>query len=95
MGLLKWCSCLKKNQMEDVRILDFSHSHLVDVPPDVFQYERTLEELHLEANRVSETGAFVSTSDLKFTTYFDCLPDHRVAAATILLPGLEGALLER
>lgn len=53
MGLLKWCSCLKKNQMEDVRILDFSHSHLVDVPPDVFQYERTLEELHLEANRVS------------------------------------------
>lgn len=54
MGLFKWCSCLKKNTLEDVRILDFSHAHLVDVPPDVFQYERTLEELHLEANRVSE-----------------------------------------
>lgn len=54
MGLFKWCSCLKKNTLEDVRILDFSHAHLVDVPPDVFQYERTLEELHLEANRVSD-----------------------------------------
>lgn len=55
MGLLKWCSCIKKNPLDDVRVLDFSHSHLVDVPPDVFQYERTLEELHLEANRVSSS----------------------------------------
>lgn len=39
--------------MSSVKCLDFSHHHLVDVPPDVFQYERTLEELHLNANRVS------------------------------------------
>lgn len=37
-----------------MRSLDFSHHALNDVPPDVFAFERTLEELHLNSNRITD-----------------------------------------
>ncbi|KAJ9582871.1 hypothetical protein L9F63_022783, partial [Diploptera punctata] len=40
-----------RSQAEDVRQLDYQHSMLQDVPPEVFAYERTLEELNLDSNR--------------------------------------------
>ena len=40
-------------ETEDVRQLDYQHCMLQDVPPQVFAYERTLEELYLDSNRVS------------------------------------------
>lgn len=45
--------CLQFNDVNNVYSLDFSHHSLHDVPPNIFQYERTLEELLLNANRVS------------------------------------------
>lgn len=55
------CSCFKGVQRKDndeddddgVRMLDFSHGGLVEVPDNIFLYERTLEKLFLESNRVS------------------------------------------
>lgn len=46
-------NCINLKNPDDVLTLDFSHCLLFDVPPDVFQYERTLEELYLNSNRVS------------------------------------------
>lgn len=56
---MPWWTCFNcanirstNNTINDVRILDFSHHTLHDVPADVFQYERMLEELYLYSNRV-------------------------------------------
>lgn len=43
----------KKHGQDDIYVLDFSHHNLLDVPPEVFDYERTLSELNLGSNRVS------------------------------------------
>ncbi|PSN58457.1 hypothetical protein C0J52_00772 [Blattella germanica] len=43
-----------RSQAEDVRQLDYQHSMLQDVPPEVFAYERTLEELYLDSNRIRD-----------------------------------------
>ncbi|KAG4076771.1 hypothetical protein HA402_009117 [Bradysia odoriphaga] len=47
-------NCINLKNPDDVLTLDFSHCLLYDVPPDVFQYERTLEELHLDSNRIND-----------------------------------------
>lgn len=41
-------------ETEDVRQLDYQHNMLQDVPPQVFAYERTLEELYLDSNRIRD-----------------------------------------
>lgn len=57
---MPWWTCFNcaniktaQNNSNDVFVLDFAHHSLHDVPADVFQCERTLEELYLSSNRVS------------------------------------------
>lgn len=54
MGSSWWqCTACLRTQEEDICELQLNHCNLYDVPPDVFIYERTLEKLYLDANRVS------------------------------------------
>lgn len=54
MGSAWWqCTACLRTQEEDICELQLNHCNLYDVPPDVFIYERTLEKLYLDANRVS------------------------------------------
>lgn len=46
--------CCVRPGVEDVVELDYSHQSLSDVPTDVFVYERTLETLLCQSNRISE-----------------------------------------
>lgn len=55
MNCLSCFSC-KKKTLEDVKTLDFNRSSLKEVPPDIFNFERTLENLHLDGNKVYEIG---------------------------------------
>lgn len=53
MGSAWWqCTACLRAQEEDICELQLNHCNLYDVPPDVFIYERTLEKLYLDANRV-------------------------------------------
>lgn len=54
MGSAWWqCAACLRAQEEDICELQLNHCNLYDVPPDVFIYERTLEKLYLDANRVN------------------------------------------
>lgn len=46
--------CCVRPGVEDVVELDYSHQSLVDFPTEVFVYERTLETLLVQSNRVTE-----------------------------------------
>lgn len=52
MGSWWQCTACLRAQEEDICELQLNHCNLYDVPPDVFIYERTLEKLYLDANRV-------------------------------------------
>ncbi|KYQ60727.1 Protein LAP2, partial [Trachymyrmex zeteki] len=55
MGSSWWqCAACLRAQEEDVCELQLNHCNLYDVPPDVFIYERTLEKLYLDANRIRD-----------------------------------------
>lgn len=56
-SLLACFVCGGKGESDDVRVLDYRHSALSDVPADVFASERTLEELLLDSNQVCPLGA--------------------------------------
>ncbi|XP_013412095.1 uncharacterized protein LOC106174883 isoform X4 [Lingula anatina] len=48
-------SCICKNkQDEDVRVLDYRHCSLNEVPREIFNFERTLEELYVGANQIKD-----------------------------------------
>ena len=48
-------SCLKLGKKSvEVTVLDYRHSSLDYIPSDVFTHERTLEELHVDANQITE-----------------------------------------
>ncbi|XP_047500097.1 mucin-12-like isoform X3 [Penaeus chinensis] len=53
-SLLACFVCGGKGESDDVRVLDYRHSALNDVPADVFASERTLEELLLDSNQLTE-----------------------------------------
>lgn len=53
MPFWKCFPCRRFKNEEVVTVLDHSNCTLTDVPPDVLQHERTLEELYLSSNRVS------------------------------------------
>ncbi|XP_055858254.1 protein lap1 [Episyrphus balteatus] len=53
MPFWKCFPCRKFKNEEIITILDHSNCTLTDVPPDVLQHERTLEELYLSSNRIS------------------------------------------
>ncbi|XP_076875237.1 erbin isoform X2 [Brachyhypopomus gauderio] len=47
------CRCLRGEE-ETVTSLDYSHCSLEQVPKEVFSFEKTLEELYLDANQIEE-----------------------------------------
>ncbi|XP_041706640.2 erbin isoform X4 [Coregonus clupeaformis] len=47
------CRCLRGEE-ETVTSLDYSHCSLETVPKEVFSFEKTLEELYLDANQIEE-----------------------------------------
>lgn len=48
-----WKCCFTKTyEAPEVLELDFRHSSLIEVPADVFTFERTLEKLDLGSNQV-------------------------------------------
>ncbi|KAF0305446.1 Erbin [Amphibalanus amphitrite] len=51
--LTELCGCFRRRP-EEVRELDYRHCSLRDVPGEVFTFERTLEELHLDSNQVCD-----------------------------------------
>nr|CAD7567799.1 unnamed protein product [Timema californicum] len=54
-GTMCWkCFDCFRAQVEDVQLLDYQHCMLNDVPVEVFTYERTLEELYLQSNRIRD-----------------------------------------
>ncbi|KAM5256717.1 leucine-rich repeat-containing protein 7 isoform 3-T3 [Ctenodactylus gundi] len=53
IGRLVPCRCFRGEE-EIISILDYSHCSLQQVPKEVFNFERTLEELYLDANQIEE-----------------------------------------
>ncbi|KAI1236929.1 Leucine-rich repeat-containing protein 7, partial [Lamprotornis superbus] len=53
LGRLVPCRCFRGEE-EIVSVLDYSHCGLQQVPKEVFNFERTLEELYLDANQIEE-----------------------------------------
>ncbi|CAN8003667.1 unnamed protein product [Ixodes hexagonus] len=51
--VFRHCPCLRPAR-EEVRVLDYAHCGLEEVPSEVFNYERTLEELYLNANQIKD-----------------------------------------
>lgn len=51
---VKKCPCLRPKIEEDVRTLDYRHCSLHDVPGEVFNFERTLEELLVDSNQIQD-----------------------------------------
>ncbi|XP_076159796.1 erbin isoform X2 [Alosa pseudoharengus] len=47
------CRCLRGEE-EAVTSLDYSHCSLEHVPKEIFSFEKTLEELYLDANQIEE-----------------------------------------
>ncbi|XP_058536155.1 erbin isoform X2 [Ochotona princeps] len=47
------CRCLRGEE-EAVTSLDYSHCSLEQVPKEIFTFEKTLEELYLDANQIEE-----------------------------------------
>ncbi|XP_054746561.1 protein lap1 isoform X2 [Anastrepha obliqua] len=52
MALLRCFSCLAKENDEIILELDFSNNALTDIFPNVWQHERTLEELYLSSAHI-------------------------------------------
>ncbi|XP_063137260.1 leucine-rich repeat-containing protein 7 isoform X10 [Rattus norvegicus] len=53
IGRLVPCRCFRGEE-EIISVLDYSHCSLQQVPKEVFNFERTLEELYLDANQIEE-----------------------------------------
>ncbi|XP_068095346.1 leucine-rich repeat-containing protein 7 isoform X8 [Hyperolius riggenbachi] len=53
IGRLVPCRCFRGEE-EIISVLDYSHCSLQQVPKEVFSFERTLEELYLDANQIEE-----------------------------------------
>ncbi|KAM7368706.1 hypothetical protein PAMP_013018 [Pampus punctatissimus] len=47
------CRCLRGEE-ETVTSLDYSHCSLETVPKEIFSFEKTLQELYLDANQIEE-----------------------------------------
>lgn len=47
------CRCLRGEE-ETITSLDYSHCSLETVPKEIFSFEKTLQELYLDANQIEE-----------------------------------------
>ncbi|XP_029640750.1 leucine-rich repeat-containing protein 7-like [Octopus sinensis] len=52
-GFVKKCPCLRP-PTEEIYVLDYRHSNLSDLPNEVFNLERTLQELYADNNQIRE-----------------------------------------
>uniref|UniRef100_A0A2C9JVF7 PDZ domain-containing protein n=1 Tax=Biomphalaria glabrata TaxID=6526 RepID=A0A2C9JVF7_BIOGL len=52
--IVKKCPCLRPKIEEEVKVLDYRHSSLHDVPSEVFNRERTLEVLYCDSNQIRD-----------------------------------------
>lgn len=71
--VLRHCPCLRPEN-DDVRLLEYSHSSLDDVPNEVFGYERTLEELFLDANQIKDLPRVITSFLYKLILFVFSLP---------------------
>ncbi|MGH0166941.1 UNVERIFIED_CONTAM: hypothetical protein FKN15_051830 [Acipenser sinensis] len=73
IGRLVPCRCFRGEE-EVISVLDYSHCSLQQVPKEIFSFERTLEELYLDANQIEElpkTKCFICGIG---SDYFDTTP---------------------
>uniref|UniRef100_A0A8C1T928 Erbb2 interacting protein n=1 Tax=Cyprinus carpio TaxID=7962 RepID=A0A8C1T928_CYPCA len=75
------CRCLRGEE-EPVTSLDYSHCSLEQVPKEVFSFEKTLEELYLDANQIEELPKQLFNCQLLYRL---SLPDNDL---TVLPPGI-------
>lgn len=61
IGRLVPCRCFRGEE-EIISVLDYSHCSLQQVPKEVFNFERTLEELYLDANQIEELPKVILTT---------------------------------
>ncbi|XP_051972674.1 erbin-like isoform X2 [Xyrauchen texanus] len=75
------CRCLRGEE-ETVTSLDYSHCSLEQVPKEIFSFDKTLEELYLDANQIEELPKQL----------FNCQLLHRLSVPdndlTVLPPGI-------
>uniref|UniRef100_A0A8C1NZC3 Erbb2 interacting protein n=1 Tax=Cyprinus carpio TaxID=7962 RepID=A0A8C1NZC3_CYPCA len=75
------CRCLRGEE-EPVTSLDYSHCSLEQVPKEIFSFEKTLEELYLDANQIEELPKQLFNCQLLYRL---SLPDNDLA---VLPPGI-------
>lgn len=77
-GFVKKCPCLKPQIEEDIRELDYRHFSLTDVPAEVFNVERTLEDLYLDSNQIRDLPrvSFILRSDCLWITDSMCIDNQ-------------------
>lgn len=63
MAKLFGCVCFREKE-EEISVLDYRHCSLKEVPKDIFNYERTLEELFVDANQIKELPRVSGIVDL-------------------------------
>ncbi|XP_050403943.2 erbin isoform X1 [Patella vulgata] len=54
VDFVRKCPCLKPQIEDDITTLDYRHCSLADVPSEVFNFERTLEELLTDSNQIRD-----------------------------------------
>ncbi|NXU59223.1 LRRC7 protein, partial [Turnix velox] len=77
IGRLVPCRCFRGEE-EVISVLDYSHCGLQQVPKEVFSFERTLEELYLDANQIEELPkvmAFFCVCIIFFSIFFTGIQD--------------------
>ncbi|XP_016084904.1 protein LAP2-like [Sinocyclocheilus grahami] len=75
------CRCLQGEE-DPVTSLDYSHCSLEQVPKEIFSFEKTLEELYLDANQIEELPKQLFNCQLLYRL---SLPDNDL---TVLPPGI-------
>ncbi|TVK90639.1 Leucine-rich repeat-containing protein 7 [Bagarius yarrelli] len=76
IGRLVPCRCFRGEE-EVISVLDYSHCSLQQVPKEIFSFERTLEELYLDANQIEELPKEAQSTSSFFYDYtiVDCIQE--------------------
>ncbi|XP_035699071.1 leucine-rich repeat-containing protein 7-like isoform X2 [Branchiostoma floridae] len=51
--MLRSCFCAPREKVV-IRVLEFQHANLEHVPPEIFEYTKSLEELYLDSNQIRD-----------------------------------------